>query len=130
LGELLEKRPAIYLFYNKVSKKIYIGQTKNLHGRIKEYGNSRHLYYHRSSTIARMIRNFGWNNFSFTILEHCDINKLREREQFYINLYKPQYNIRTLTHKSDSRDSSSNRRKDPSTKKSNKVTSKEGKKGK
>lgn len=36
---------------------------------------------------------YGYNNFNLEILEYCDKNILIEREQYYIDLLKPEYNI-------------------------------------
>lgn len=35
----------------------------------------------------------GLYNFSLNILEYCEIKKLIEREQYYFNHLKPEYNI-------------------------------------
>jgi group I intron endonuclease len=36
---------------------------------------------------------YGYSNFSIDILEYCELNVLIEREQYYINHLKPEYNI-------------------------------------
>lgn len=36
---------------------------------------------------------YGRNNFIFTVIEFCDINKLIERESFWIWLINPKFNI-------------------------------------
>ena len=43
--------------------------------------------------IDRALFKYGFNNFSFEILEYCDKNILLEREQYYLNLLKPDYNV-------------------------------------
>lgn len=35
----------------------------------------------------------GYSNFSFEILEYCEKSLAIKREQYYIDLYKPEYNI-------------------------------------
>jgi len=37
---------------------------------------------------------FGWDNFDFKILEECRESELSERERFYFNLLKPEYNTK------------------------------------
>jgi len=36
---------------------------------------------------------YGYSNFSLEILEYCNVDKLVNKEQFYMNLFEPQYNI-------------------------------------
>ena len=36
---------------------------------------------------------YGINNFRLEILEYCDRNNVLAREQFYLDLIKPKYNI-------------------------------------
>jgi group I intron endonuclease len=50
-------------------------------------------HYRRSATRLRRILKNGYSNFSFTILEYCDKKDLIKREQYYIDLLKPEYNI-------------------------------------
>jgi group I intron endonuclease len=46
-----------------------------------------------SSYIYNTILKYGYSNFSLDILEYCEPNKLISREQYYINLLNPEYNI-------------------------------------
>jgi hypothetical protein len=43
--------------------------------------------------IYRAIFKPGYSNFSLDIIEFCDIPSLVQREQYYLDVYKPQYNI-------------------------------------
>lgn len=45
------------------------------------------------SAIYRALLKYGNSAFRFEILEHCDPNVLIEREQYYLDLLKPEYNI-------------------------------------
>jgi hypothetical protein len=96
----LEKAPGIYLIQNIVTKKIYIGKSSNLLNRLDNYTQINFLLDKKdSSLIYRKIIQFGYNNFSFTILELCDLEEIKGREIHFINLFKPQYNIRKSTPK-------------------------------
>lgn len=46
--------------------------------------------------MHRIFEQYGISNFKITIIENCEQTILSEREQFYINTLKPQYNIRTM----------------------------------
>jgi len=43
--------------------------------------------------ICRALLKYGYSNFSLEILEYCEPSKCIEREQYYIDLLKPEYNI-------------------------------------
>lgn len=45
--------------------------------------------------IYKALLKYKFNNFTLDILEYCDTNKqiLLQREQYYLDLLKPQYNI-------------------------------------
>lgn len=66
---------------------IYVGKTKNLKRRIKEYKyKSRSLNTHSKYRIMEVINEIGFDKFSFDILEdNIDNDYLDEREIFWIN---------------------------------------------
>lgn len=44
-------------------------------------------------TIYKAWLKYGHSNFSLSILEYCEPDKCIEREQYYIDFFKPEYNI-------------------------------------
>ena len=75
----------IYKITNLVSKKVYIGQTRNLKSRISDYQNP-WTKLHKSG-INKALIDEGLVNFKFEIEEKCPEEKLTERENYYIKLY-------------------------------------------
>ena len=73
------------------SKKVYIGQSINIHKRIIQYKN----YKGNSSSVGPILLNsfmkYGWDNHLFEIIEECNFKILNEREtywkQYYLNLF-------------------------------------------
>lgn len=51
------------------------------------------MNYKFRSIIYTALLKYGYSNFSLEILEYCKPEVAIEREQFYINLLKPEYNI-------------------------------------
>jgi len=45
------------------------------------------------SIIYRSILKYGYSNFSLEILEYCPASLVIAREQYYLDLFKPEYNI-------------------------------------
>lgn len=89
-----KNKAGIYKFTNKLSGSFYIGSSNNLRIRIYSYFRLSNLIRSsKSSIIARALIKYGYSNFSLEILEYCDVSNLLEREQFYFDLLKPNYNI-------------------------------------
>lgn len=94
----------IYKFTNKITGEIYIGKSTRIEGRYKNHktrsnpnSNVENSYFHKKA------REYGFENFSFEILEECDKSLLNEREQFYIKKFNSQYpNGYNLTRGGDS----------------------------
>ena len=108
--------PGIYMITNKVTKKFYIGMSTNLYSRFYNYLDIKRLIENGSSRINKALLKHGFENFSITILELpglSDTNEkylnskvstlkgyeakseyLRNREAFFIKVFKPQYNIK------------------------------------
>ncbi len=97
--DLIKNKSAIYMFINKVNKKIYIGKTIDLFTRIKFYTKQHFQMDSSNSKIFKALLKYKFNNFAFSIIEYCPIEDLRYKEQFYIDLLQPQYNIRRNTHR-------------------------------
>jgi hypothetical protein len=47
-------------------------------------------------------RKHGYSSFSLEIVEYCELGNLLERENYYFNLLKPEYNL-CLSFKTDTR---------------------------
>lgn len=95
-------KSGIYLWYNSITRNYYIGQSKNLGGvkggRLARY--FRHSYLDSNlrgkSLIRKALLKYGLENFSLLILEYCSTDLLDEREQSWIDLLKPYYNLLKL----------------------------------
>jgi len=83
----------IYQIRNKINKKIYIGSAINIARRWNEHifrlGKQKHGNPHLQSVWDK----YGQDNFEFTVLEECEKENLIEREQYYLDILKPKYNI-------------------------------------
>lgn len=93
-------KSGIYMFTNKITKKSYIGKSSNLRSRFYEYFSPHLKQLASSSLICKALLNFGYSNFTLSILEYCPEDILSIREQYFISVLKPQYNIRKAVSKS------------------------------
>lgn len=82
----------IYCIRNLVNNKVYIGKSKNIYLRIKQHIT--HLNTKSKDENRHLINSWhkhGKNNFEYFILEYFDIfdeNVLKERELYWMNIYK------------------------------------------
>ena len=70
----------IYKITNKVNNKSYIGQTRYT----LQFRWNQHLHKKDNTYFHNAISKYGKDNFSLEILEECDVEKLNDREIFYI----------------------------------------------
>jgi hypothetical protein len=87
-------KSGVYLWRNLINNKVYIGSSINLSRRFKEYYSIyRLLNIDPEMLISKGLLKYGYSNFSLEIIEYCELSNLIEREQYYIDLLKPEYNI-------------------------------------
>lgn len=86
-------KAAVYRWVNKTNGKTYIGSSVDLTTRLYKYYSLRQLNYSKT-TIHYALLKYGFSNFKLEILEYCEqgVNPVN-REQYYIDLLKPEYNI-------------------------------------
>ena len=85
-------KPGIYRWVNKLNNKSYVGSGVNLAKRLGSYYNSNELN-RNSRPIKDALLKYGHQNFTLEILEYCLQSELLEREQYYLDLLVPEYNI-------------------------------------
>ena len=106
LFNLSLKKSGIYLITNLINGKKYVGSTALLKRRYNEYSNSEYIARNLkkgNSKILNALIKYGYLNFEFKILEIIEFSDsktkserrtlLLEREQYYMDEIKPEYNI-------------------------------------
>jgi len=91
-----KRKSGIYRLNNLITGKSYVGSSVNLAGRLNIYYSEKAMLSKlstRKSIIYSAILKHVYINFSLDILEYCDKNLLIEREQYYLDNLKPEYNI-------------------------------------
>lgn len=86
-------KAAVYRWVNRINGKTYIGSSVDLATRLYKYYSLRQLNYSKT-TIHYALLKYGFDNFKLEILEYCEkgANPVN-REQYYLDLLKPEYNI-------------------------------------
>ena len=71
-----------------------MGSSVDLYRRFINYYNIKYITRAcKSSLICRALLKHGYSKFKLEILEYCDQDSAVEREQYYIDLLNPEYNI-------------------------------------
>ena len=89
-------KAGVYRFTNLIKGKCYIGSSANLGRRFTEYLSIVYLETQLKkgkSRICTALIKYGYSAFKLEILEYCALNELIAREQYYIDLISPKYNI-------------------------------------
>lgn len=79
----------IYKITNLINGKAYIGQSVDIHKRFNAHRsvafnpNDKNYNY----PLYRAIRKYGIENFSFEVLDECDMSELNNKEVYYISQY-------------------------------------------
>lgn len=85
-----EKISGVYKITNPIGK-IYIGQSVNIRKRWQTHKST--IKTKCASKIAMSLREYGYDNHLFEIVEICEEKELYQRETFYINLIKSEGKI-------------------------------------
>lgn len=79
----------IYKVTNLINGKIYIGQSQHIETRWyshkNDYNNPNSSGY--TSMFYNAMRKYGVENFQFEVIEECPLDKLNEREQYWIEYF-------------------------------------------
>lgn len=83
---LMKNRPCIYVIRNSVDNKMYVGKTKCLYRRVGQYlYDFRNLRRdHINCYLLFAMQKHGVDQFSVTAIEYCEIEKLSERELYWM----------------------------------------------
>jgi len=84
----------VYQITNTSNGNFYVGSSVNIYKRWKDHSRSLNRGNHHSDYLQNAWNKYGEENFKFEIIEEVlDKSKLIEREQYYLDTLKPEYNI-------------------------------------
>lgn len=91
-----KNKSGVYMLTNLINKKSYIGSSRSLSNRFYSHfclNYTKRKIRNSADTIYKSLSEYGYKEFELTIIEYCHEENLIIREQYYINLLKPEYNI-------------------------------------
>lgn len=86
----------VYRLINTITQESYVGSSANVGKRLRQYYSNSYLInktLKHNSRIYKSILEYNYSNFNLEILEYCNTEPLISREQYYMDLLKPEYNI-------------------------------------
>lgn len=91
----LENRDSsgVYALICMVTSKVYIGSSVKLGPRLLDYMQPAYLFSRPNSPLIKALVKYGNINFCFIILEICEPKEVLKREQYWIDLICPEYNL-------------------------------------
>ena len=78
----------IYRIENTKTRKVYIGQAKNLNKRYSEHTTTLKRNRHDNKYLQNAWNKYGEEYFVFSVLEECSIQLLAHREQYWMDFYR------------------------------------------
>lgn len=82
------RKSGIYCIENLINNKKYIGQSVDIDNRWRHHKTELNSGTHFNDYLQKSWNKYGEGNFTFYILEFCDVSRLDCREVYYIDLYK------------------------------------------
>ena len=77
----------VYMLLNKTTNQCYIGSSKNIDRRFYQHN------YNKDRMTTKLYNDMKNNDFDFVVLTECQVDELKQKEQYFIDLLKPYYNI-------------------------------------
>jgi len=92
-NRVLPKTSGVYQIKSRINEKIYIGSAVDFMKRKREHWYNLKNRNHCNRYLQRHHDKYGIKDLWFKIMEFCPKEKLIEREQYYMDILKPEFNI-------------------------------------
>lgn len=83
----------IYIIINTVNNHRYVGSSVNIKRRLENHRADLRHNNHANAHLQNAWNKYGENSFIFSVLEKCSKDNRFVREQYYVDILKPEYNI-------------------------------------
>lgn len=81
-------KSGIYRIENTKSRKVYIGQAGNLKKRYHDHVSALRRNNHDNKYLQNAWNKYNEEDFVFSVLEECEVEKLAQQEQYWMDYYR------------------------------------------
>lgn len=85
----------IYIIHNSVNNHIYLGSAKLIRKRRTTHATCLRSNRHHSKKLQHFVNKHGLEKLTYSPILLCDKDDLKEKEQFFLDFFKPYYNSAT-----------------------------------
>ena len=89
----LKEKCGIYEIFNMENGKRYVGSSIDIYNRIHEHVFNLKNGKSHNQHLQNSWNKYGESSFIYSVLEYCNPSSRFEREQYYIDCLKPEYNL-------------------------------------
>lgn len=90
---ILKEKCGIYMFINLQNGKRYVGSSVDIYNRLHEHIHNLKNNKAHNKHFQNAWNKYGQDCFIYSVLEFCEKSERFEREQYYIDCLKPEYNL-------------------------------------
>jgi len=83
----------VYRITNRITGDFYIGSSVDIRHRMGQHFSKYKVRLH-TERFDQDLQRYGKDGFDVEVIEECEFDELREREEFYLCKYHPPYNLR------------------------------------
>ncbi len=84
----LTENSGIYQIVNNITQKRYIGYASNIRRRLKQHVSLLNQKLHPNFYLQKSWIKYTINNFSYEVIEECNIENLPKREDYWVKVFK------------------------------------------
>ena len=84
----------VYSWINNINGKFYIGKGNSLYLRLSDYYQKWYIESRTNLHIVESLSKYKMSNFTLVILKYTDSKSVISYEKEFINLLKPEYNVK------------------------------------
>jgi hypothetical protein len=90
-----KEKAGVYCWTLLSSQKSYVGSSLNLGRRLINYFNPIYISHitRKNMVINKALLKYGYSKFKLEILEYCEPKDLARKEQYYMDILNPEYNL-------------------------------------
>nr|YP_009059698.1 GIY-YIG endonuclease [Parasitella parasitica]AIO05748.1 GIY-YIG endonuclease [Parasitella parasitica] len=90
-----KSKSGIYILINRKNSSFYVGSSSNIARRMSSYSLFAYLNNpkNKNMVICKALLKYEHDSFALMILEYCDISELVQKEQYWIDVLSPDYNV-------------------------------------